>query len=262
MSDRQTVLDRVMVAAPCTVSWDEMAGNSDKIRFCNLCQLNVYNAREMTEGELIDLLSKEGPRPCLRLFRRADGTIITDNCPVGLRKIRNGARRVWQAIAAACAMVFSVVSSGSHEVEAKTPKAPSSALSELKSPRDDRVLKCVQRARAASNGRNLRKAERYYKTAIKFLALAKHDVAFELLVLSEYKALLERMNDNVKAKQITEKIAALQKTLAAENKPRDTNGFSCEPTILDERYMRKGRSERTLALPGTLPPDAPIPDNK
>lgn len=33
-------------------------------------------------------------------------------------------------------------------------------------------------------------------------------------------------------------------------------------TILDERYMRTGRTERTLALPGTLPPDAPIPDNK
>ncbi|MFN8657588.1 MAG: hypothetical protein U0105_14695 [Candidatus Obscuribacterales bacterium] len=44
--------------------------------------------------------------------------------------------------------------------------------------------------------------------------------------------------------------------------PRDTNILQVEPTILDERYMRTGRSERTLALPGTLPPDAPIPDNK
>ncbi len=44
--------------------------------------------------------------------------------------------------------------------------------------------------------------------------------------------------------------------------PRDTNIIQVEPTILDERYMRTGRSERTLALPGTLPPDAPIPDNK
>lgn len=44
--------------------------------------------------------------------------------------------------------------------------------------------------------------------------------------------------------------------------PRDTNILQVEPTILDERYMRSGRSERTLALPGTLPPDAPIPDNK
>lgn len=33
-------------------------------------------------------------------------------------------------------------------------------------------------------------------------------------------------------------------------------------SILDERYMRKGRSERTLALPGTLPKDAPIQDIK
>jgi Flp pilus assembly secretin CpaC len=44
--------------------------------------------------------------------------------------------------------------------------------------------------------------------------------------------------------------------------PRDTNILQVEPTVLDERYMRTGRSERTLALPGTLPPDAPVPDNK
>jgi Flp pilus assembly secretin CpaC len=44
--------------------------------------------------------------------------------------------------------------------------------------------------------------------------------------------------------------------------PRDTNILQVEPTVLDERYMRTGRSERTLALPGTLPADAPIPDNK
>lgn len=44
--------------------------------------------------------------------------------------------------------------------------------------------------------------------------------------------------------------------------PRDTNMFQVEPTILDERYSRSGRSEKTLQLPGVLPPEAPIPDNK
>lgn len=44
--------------------------------------------------------------------------------------------------------------------------------------------------------------------------------------------------------------------------PRDTNFFQVEPTILDERYARTGRAEKTLQLPGVLPPDAPIPDNK
>lgn len=33
-------------------------------------------------------------------------------------------------------------------------------------------------------------------------------------------------------------------------------------TTFDKQKMRRGRSERTLALPGTLPADAPIPDNK
>jgi Flp pilus assembly secretin CpaC len=44
--------------------------------------------------------------------------------------------------------------------------------------------------------------------------------------------------------------------------PRDTNMFQVEPTVLDERYWRSGRAEKTLQLPGVLPPDAPIPDNK
>jgi Flp pilus assembly secretin CpaC len=44
--------------------------------------------------------------------------------------------------------------------------------------------------------------------------------------------------------------------------PRDTNFLQVEPTVLDERYFRSGRSEKTLQLPGVLPPDAPIPDNK
>lgn len=44
--------------------------------------------------------------------------------------------------------------------------------------------------------------------------------------------------------------------------PRDTNFLQVEPTILDERYMRSGRAEKTLQLPGVLPAEAPIPDNK
>jgi Flp pilus assembly secretin CpaC len=44
--------------------------------------------------------------------------------------------------------------------------------------------------------------------------------------------------------------------------PRDTNFLQVEPTVLDEGYYRKGRAEKSLQLPGTLPPDAPIPDTK
>lgn len=44
--------------------------------------------------------------------------------------------------------------------------------------------------------------------------------------------------------------------------PRDTNILQVEPTVLDERYWRAGRAEKSLQLPGTLPPGAPIPDNK
>lgn len=32
--------------------------------------------------------------------------------------------------------------------------------------------------------------------------------------------------------------------------------LQCEPTVLTEEYVRAGRAEKTLALPGVLPPEA------
>lgn len=52
-----------------------------------------------------------------------------------------------------------------------------------------------------------------------------------------------------------------QTVLKSVEAPRDTNMFQLKPTILDEEYMRSGRAERSLRLPGVLPPGAPIPDN-
>ena len=75
-----------------------MEGN-DRIRFCNACQLNVYNFSEMTEREVRQLIqSHEGRRLCGRLYRRKDGTILTRNCPVGLRAVVRRLSRVAGAI--------------------------------------------------------------------------------------------------------------------------------------------------------------------
>ena len=77
-----------------------MAGG-ERVRHCTLCSLNVYNFAEMTRNEVHDLLVRTEGRVCARLYRRADGTVITRDCPSGLRAVRQRASRVAAALIAA-----------------------------------------------------------------------------------------------------------------------------------------------------------------
>ena len=95
------LLDRVEIAAPCHADWDKMEGD-DRARHCQDCRLNVYNLSDMSQKEAEELVRKnEGQRLCVRFYRRNDGTIITDNCPVGVRRLRNLAIAKWAALASA-----------------------------------------------------------------------------------------------------------------------------------------------------------------
>jgi len=77
-----------------------MTGNN-RVRFCSECHLNVYNFAELTRPEAEDLLRSTEGRICGRLYRRADGTVITKDCPVGLRTARQRVARVATAAFAA-----------------------------------------------------------------------------------------------------------------------------------------------------------------
>ncbi len=96
-------LGLIKVAAPCSANWDDMIG-TERARFCGQCQLNVYNLSDMTRREAEDLISRSEGHLCVRFYRRADGTILTNNCPVGLRAIK---RRVSQAANAVLSTVLS-----------------------------------------------------------------------------------------------------------------------------------------------------------
>jgi hypothetical protein len=90
-------LDHVRVAAPCTADWDQMIG-SERMRFCGQCSLNVYNLSRMTRSEAESLIARNEGRLCVRFYRRYDGSIITKDCPVGLRAIRRRVSYVAKAI--------------------------------------------------------------------------------------------------------------------------------------------------------------------
>jgi hypothetical protein len=100
MSRFTNTLSRVRVAAPCQSDWNEMRGD-ERVRFCHLCSLNVYNLSAMTRREAERLVTGAEGRLCIRFYRRADGTILTQSCPVGLRALKRRVTRVGSATFAA-----------------------------------------------------------------------------------------------------------------------------------------------------------------
>ncbi|HJQ33333.1 MAG TPA: hypothetical protein VJ866_14190 [Pyrinomonadaceae bacterium] len=86
-------LENVRVAAPCPADWEKMVGD-ERVRYCNKCELHVYNLSGMTRREAEALLSNTEGRLCVRFYRRDDGTILTRNCPVGLAAFKRRVSRV------------------------------------------------------------------------------------------------------------------------------------------------------------------------
>jgi hypothetical protein len=111
-------LDHVQVAAPCKADWDQMIG-SERMRFCGQCNLNVYNLSGMTRSEAESLIARNEGGLCVRFYRRFDGSIITRDCPIGLRAIRRRVSYLTKALAAA-GLTF-LASIGFHELVPVTP---------------------------------------------------------------------------------------------------------------------------------------------
>jgi hypothetical protein len=87
-----SILDGIRVASPCQASWDAMAGD-DRARSCSLCSKNVYNLSAMTTAEAVAFVADREGEACVRFYRRADGTTLTSDCPVGASKARSNRLR-------------------------------------------------------------------------------------------------------------------------------------------------------------------------
>ena len=96
MLNFDTPLDNIRVASPCPTDWDSMYGD-DRKRFCGDCKLNVYNLSGMTREEAEALIMNAEGRLCVRFYRRADGTILTNDCPVGWAKVKQRTRLILTA---------------------------------------------------------------------------------------------------------------------------------------------------------------------
>lgn len=81
------VLDNVRVASPCSAAWDEMQGD-ERVRFCGHCRKHVYNLSELPRAQAEALVSAAQGELCVRFYRRRDGTLLTQDCPVGRSRLR------------------------------------------------------------------------------------------------------------------------------------------------------------------------------
>ena len=105
MHKYESPLDNLKIASPCSMDWNSMAGDERK-RFCGDCKLNVYNLSSMTRYDAEHLLRLSEGRLCVRYFQRPDGTILTQDCPVGWAKVK---QRVSVFAAAAFSLLISLL---------------------------------------------------------------------------------------------------------------------------------------------------------
>jgi hypothetical protein len=75
----------------------------DRVRHCSLCRQAVYDVSALTRAEAETLIRGRTGRVCLRLFRRADGRVMTRDCPVGV--LQAARRRLAKAVGACTFLV-------------------------------------------------------------------------------------------------------------------------------------------------------------
>lgn len=115
---RLIMLPQIRIASPCPADWNQMSGDA-QVRFCSLCQLNVYNFSAMSAQEIEKLLAdNQGRRVCARFYAREDGTMLLQDCPVGFRARVHRASR-WAG--AALSAMMSVGYAAAQNIPANPP---------------------------------------------------------------------------------------------------------------------------------------------
>lgn len=118
------LLDRIAIAAPCSARWSDMKGD-DKVRFCGSCEKNVYDLSAMTRDEAEEKLQAL-ESPCVRFWRRTDGRVMTQDCPVGVRRKRMrlaAAIAVGSGLSMAVAGLFAFIGADDDTPEPPAPPA-------------------------------------------------------------------------------------------------------------------------------------------
>ncbi len=101
-------LENLKIASPCSEDWNAMIGN-DRQRFCGKCEMYVYNLSGMSKADAESMIATSEGRICARFYRRADGSVMTKDCPVGWQRVKNRTRTVVTAFASLFATFFGAI---------------------------------------------------------------------------------------------------------------------------------------------------------
>src|SRR5262245_56116346 len=93
------LLAQVKVASPCPARWKDMSGD-ERSRFCLQCNKHVYNLSAMSANAAAELVRAKEGELCARFYRRADGTMLTADCPVGLERCGRRLKALYSTAAA------------------------------------------------------------------------------------------------------------------------------------------------------------------
>src|SRR5437773_4587997 len=145
MKTNEELLAKVRIASPCNARWEDMDGD-ERSRFCRHCTKHVYNFSEMTAQAVADLIrQREGPL-CGRYFQRADGTMLTADCPVGAERPAHWLRQLLSAAAACLCLSGSAAFAGENPRATGTPR--SARMGDICVPPQTNLLKlgeiCIQ----------------------------------------------------------------------------------------------------------------------
>lgn len=84
---KNSFLDKIEVKTPCSQGWEEMIG-TDKVRFCEHCNLSVNNLSAMTRKEALRIVRESDGRICVRYVKNPE-----TNAPVFAGKLYRISRR-------------------------------------------------------------------------------------------------------------------------------------------------------------------------
>jgi hypothetical protein len=119
-------LPNLRLGFACKQRWEDMAGD-DSVRACGGCDRPVFNLSSMTRDEAESVLATRGLTPCVRFYRRPDGTVMTTDCPTGER--REG-RRLAVVASSLAGTVLATAPSASAEPSPQTEVAPTDSTSD------------------------------------------------------------------------------------------------------------------------------------
>jgi hypothetical protein len=109
----------VVIERPCEESWSRMEG-SDAVRYCRVCSSHVYDLSALARERAEELLMLTEGRVCVRIYRRADGTVATKDCTADRSAHRR--RRLRRSVLTGAATALFVGASAA--LLAALPRAP------------------------------------------------------------------------------------------------------------------------------------------